>query len=132
MEKDIFCRIVDGEIPSYKIWENEKFLAFLDVNPINLGHTLLIPKKHHDYIFTFEDPDFSEIFRIAKLLAPVIQKATGSKRVGLVVEGFGVPHLHLHLVPINHGGELDPSKQSQVSTESLQQMADKIRKLIIL
>jgi len=123
----IFCKITAGEIPSAKVWEDEKFYAFLDINPINPGHTLLIPKKHEDYLFELEDPHYSEIFQQAKKLAPSLKKVTGAKRIGLIVEGFLVPHVHLHLIPIHRGGELDPSRAKKASPEELSQMAEKIK-----
>ena len=127
MTNCIFCKIVAGEIPSAKIWEDENFYAFLDINPINPGHTLLIPKKHEDYLFELEDPHYSDIFHKAKNLAHPLKKATGATRVGLIVEGFLVPHVHLHLIPIHKGGELDPSRARKASPEELSEIAEKIR-----
>lgn len=123
----IFCKIVAGEIPSAKVWEDENFYAFLDINPINPGHTLLIPKKHEDYLFELADPHYSEIFQAAKKLAHPLKNATGATRIGLIVEGFLVPHVHLHLIPIHGGGELDPGRAKKADPEELSKMAEKIR-----
>ncbi len=123
---DIFCKIVAGEIPSYKVYEDDDFFAFLDINPINLGHTLLIPKEHYEYVFDMPEKLYSDIWIKAKKLAPAIQRATTLKRVGIAVEGFSVPHVHIHLVPINKVAELDPHAQKPASPEDLAAMARKI------
>jgi len=127
MENCLFCKIVKEDLPSYKIWENERFLAFLDINPINLGHTVLISKKHVDYIFDLEEPLYSEMFKIAKQLSKALKQAIGSKKVGLVVEGFAVPHAHIHLVPINEGNELNSSRAKKGDPEELFKIAENIR-----
>lgn len=126
----IFCRIIAGEIPDYRIWENENFIATLDIRPINDGHTLIIPKEHEDYVFDLPMPIYSKLFSAGKLLAPVIQQAINCKRVGMVIEGFGVPHAHLHLVPINHGNELDPHRAHEVLEGELQSMQKKLKKFL--
>jgi histidine triad (HIT) family protein len=125
----IFCKIVKGEIPSYKIWEDDKFYAFLDIRPISAGHVLLIPKKHHDYLFDYNNKDYLEIMLKAKMLVPRIKKASGAKRVGLAVEGISVPHLHLHLVPINNVNDLDPCKAKPATYKELQEMYEKLKHL---
>ncbi|MFH1684869.1 MAG: HIT domain-containing protein, partial [Candidatus Micrarchaeota archaeon] len=107
MENCLFCRITRGEIPSNKVFENEEFIAFLDINPINPGHTLVVPKKHADYLFDLDDNEYSRILKTAKFLAPKIQSAMNSKRIGIIVEGFLIPHVHIHLIPLHHGGELN-------------------------
>ncbi|MGV8150253.1 MAG: HIT family protein [Candidatus Woesearchaeota archaeon] len=129
MNECIFCKIVRGEIPAYKIWEDEKFYAFLDINPITQGHTLLIPKKHHDYIFDYEMNDYSEIFVRARMLAQTMKKATGAKRIGVTIEGFAVPHIHIHLVPINKGNELDPCNAKPATAQELHAMQKKLETL---
>jgi histidine triad (HIT) family protein len=123
----IFCRIIAGEIPSTKIWEDDDFFAFLDINPINPGHTLVIPKKHHDYLFTMDEPLYSKIFDAAKMLSKPLEKATGAKRIGVVVEGFLVPHVHVHLVPLHEGGELSFGRAKKAMTEELNETANKIK-----
>lgn len=126
----LFCKIIAGEIPSHKIYEDEDFFAFLDINPINIGHTLLIPKEHYDNIFTMPEGLYEKIWSKAKELAPAIQKAADSKRVGIIIEGFAVPHVHIHLVPINVGNELDPHNQKPAKPEELAAMAEKIKRAL--
>jgi len=128
MKECIFCKIINGDVSSNKIYEDERFLAFLDINPINIGHTLLIPKNHVDYVFGMTDDLYGDIFETAKYLAPKIQKATGAKRIGLAIEGFAVPHVHVHLVPLNEGGTLDPCLQKRADDEELRIMAENIKK----
>ena len=98
----IFTKIVSGEIPCYKVAEDENYLAFLDINPLAKGHTLVIPKKEIDYIFDIEDELYKGLFVFAKKVAKAIGKVMPCKRVGVVVLGLEVPHAHIHLVPINH------------------------------
>ncbi len=123
----LFCKISEGTIPSAKVYEDEHVLAFLDINPINPGHTLIIPKKHVDNIFDSEPALYSRLFASARELSSPIQKATGAKRIGVVVEGFLVHHAHIHLVPINGGGELDFRRARKAGPEELERMAGKIR-----
>lgn len=126
----VFCKIISGEIPSAKVWEDERFLAFLDINPINPGHTLLIPKGHEGYLFDMGEGDYLGIMEAAKRLAGPIRQATGAKKIGVIVEGFLVPHVHLHLVPLNAGGELSFSRQRKASPEELRGMAQKVKSVI--
>ena len=130
MEDCLFCKIIKGEIPSYKIWENENFFAFLNINPINPGHTILVPKKHLNYIFDLEEPLYSEIFRTARKLSESLKKATGAKRVALAIEGFVIPHIHIHLVPVNKVNDLDPNRAKKASPEELSGVAEKIKVLV--
>lgn len=106
----IFSRIVAGEIPCYKITENEKFFAFFDINPLAPGHTLVIPKKETDYIFDIEDEDLAEMIVFAKDVATAIKKAFPCLKVGMAVLGLEVPHAHIHLVPMQCEGDLDFKK----------------------
>lgn len=106
----IFSRIVAGEIPSYKIAENDKFYAFFDINPLAPGHTLVIPKKETDYIFDIEDEDLAEMIVFAKDVAIAIKKAFPCLKVGMAVLGLEVPHAHIHLVPMQCEGDLDFKK----------------------
>lgn len=122
-----FCKIIKQEIPCEKIFENEKFLAFLDINPMHVGHTLLIPKKHTDYIFDMSDKELNEFFLTAKKISFLLKKAIGKEKVGLVVEGFLVRHAHIHLIPINPGESLDPCLQKPVKKEDLIKIGKKIR-----
>ncbi len=104
----IFCKISSGQVPSAKIWENETHFAFLDNQPIKPGHTLVIPKKHTDYIFDLSDGEYETLLLKSKAIAKKLKAKLAPKRVGMAVEGFGVAHVHVHLVPINHGAELNP------------------------
>jgi len=107
MQEDcIFCKIIRGEVPSFKVWEDENFLAFLSIEPINPGHTLVIPKKHIDYVFDLKEPLYSQMFKVAKKISKNLKKVMKAKRIGIAVEGFSVPHVHIHLVPINNENEL--------------------------
>ena len=103
----IFTKIVNGEIPSYKVAENDKFFAFLDINPLAKGHTLVIPKKEVDYIFDIEVQDYKELFLFANKVAKAIESVIECKRIGLTVIGLEVPHAHIHLIPINSIYDMD-------------------------
>ena len=105
----IFTRIIKGEIPSYKVAENDKFYAFLDINPLQKGHTLVVPKlaePEADYIFDLDEDILSEMLVFSKQVAKGIKAATNCKRVGLAVIGLEVPHVHMHLIPINQEGDM--------------------------
>ena len=108
MKNCVFCKIIKGEIPAIKIWEDKKYLIFLDMKPINPGHLLVIPKKHIRLIFDLDDKDYSELMLKAKEFAKDLKSKMKSKRIGMIVEGFGVPHAHVHLIPINEMHELNP------------------------
>jgi histidine triad (HIT) family protein len=103
----IFSRIISGEIPSYKIAENELFYAFLDVYPLVPGHTLVVPKKETDYLFDMDDAELSAILNFSKPIAKAIAAAFPCQRCGISVVGLEVPHAHLHLVPINNADDLN-------------------------
>ncbi len=113
----IFTKIVNGEIPSYKIAESDKFLAFLDVFPLVKGHTLVIPKKEVDYIFDVDDELLGEMIVFAKQVARKIEAAIPCERIGVSVIGLEVPHAHIHLIPINHVGDMNFSKNKLQLTE---------------
>ena len=106
----IFTKIINGEIPCHKIAENDEFLAFLDIMPLVEGHTLVIPKKEVDYIFDLEDDYFQRLWSFARSVAPAVEKAIPCKRIGVAVIGLEVPHAHIHLVPLNHVGDINFSK----------------------
>ena len=106
----IFSKIVKGEIPCYKIAEDERFFAFLDINPVMKGHTLVIPKREDDYIFNLEDDEIGAMMVFAKKVAKAIEKAVPCKRIGVAVIGLEVPHAHIHLIPITQEGDLDFKK----------------------
>ncbi len=106
----LFSKIVKGEIPSYRIAEDENYFAFLDINPLAKGHTLVIPKQEVDYIFDVEDQLLGGMMIFAKKIARAIDKAVECKRVGVAVIGLEVPHAHIHLIPINHISDIDFSR----------------------
>jgi|SRR3989344_7878250 len=124
----IFCKIVKGEIPAVKILEDKRYLAFLDINPINLGHAVLIPKKHTDYLFDLSDAEYSELMLKAKHLAKLLKSKLAPKRIGVIIEGFLIPHIHIHLVPINKGADLSFANAKPANLEELKKIAEKILK----
>lgn len=130
MDNCLFCKIASGAASAYTVWENEDFLAFLDINPVNPGHTLLIPREHVDYLFDLEEPLYSALFQVARQLAAPLQIAMQAKRIGVVVEGFGVAHLHVHLIPINSGNELDPKRARPATAAELTAVASAIKTAI--
>lgn len=107
----IFSRIVAGEIPSYKVAENDKFYAFLDINPVAKGHTLVIPKQEVDYFFDESDELLAEHIVFAKQVAAAIKKAIPCTKVGMTVMGLEVPHSHIHLIPMQCEGDMDFKKE---------------------
>lgn len=109
----IFSRIINGEIPCYKIAENDRFFAFMDINPVAKGHTLVVPKWENDYIFALEDDEIAEMMVFAKKVAKAIEKAIPCKRIGVAVIGLEVPHAHIHLIPITKEGDLDFKKEHE-------------------
>ena len=124
---DIFSRIAAGEIPSYKCAESEKFYAFLDINPVVKGHTLVIPRREVDYIFDMDDTEIAEFQVFAKQVAVAIRKAFPCKKVAQVVLGLEVPHAHIHLIPMNTEADVDFRREKlQLPAEEMQQVADKI------
>lgn len=100
----IFSKIVRGEIPSYKVAESDQFYAFLDINPLAAGHTLVIPKKEVDYIFDLDDSTYAGLFAFAKNVGKAIESSIPCKRLGVVVYGLDVPHAHIHLIPLQGSG----------------------------
>lgn len=124
----IFSKIANGEIPSYKCAENEKFYAFLDINPLQKGHTLVIPRKEVDYIFDMDDEDLAEFQVFAKRVAKAIKKAFPCIKVGQAVLGLEVPHAHIHLIPMQSEKDMIFSNQKlSLSPEEFEEIAAKIR-----
>ena len=126
----IFSKIINGEIPSYKVAENEKFYAFLDINPLQKGHTLVVPKlaePEADYIFDLEDDILSEMLVFAKQVARGIKGAVACKRVGVAVIGLEVPHVHLHLIPISKEGDMSfANPKLTLPSEEMAEIANSI------
>ncbi len=123
----IFTKIIQGVIPCHKIWEDDAFFAFLDIRPIQPGHTLLVPKHEVDSPFDMGDDEYAAFLLAAKRLVGPIQKAMGSKKVGLVIEGLEVPHAHIKLVPISEPADLAQSNARDATPEELAEIAEKIR-----
>jgi histidine triad (HIT) family protein len=123
----IFTRIVNGEIPCYKVAEDDRFLAFLDINPLARGHTLVIPKKETDYIFSVDDKEYADLWLFAKKIALAVEKVVPCKRMGIAVLGLEVAHAHIHLVPINTVYDIDFSKPKlSLAKEEFLELVEKI------
>jgi histidine triad (HIT) family protein len=122
----IFTRIVNGEIPCYKIAETDEYLAFLDVRPQHLGHTLVITKQEIDYIFNVEDDQLAGLMIFAKRVAKAVEKTVSCKRIGIAVVGLEVPHTHIHLMPINNVSDLGFGRNLTFSAEEMNDLAQKI------
>jgi histidine triad (HIT) family protein len=124
----IFTRIVEGEIPCFKIAEDANFLAFLDVNPLVKGHTLVIPKKEQDYIFDISDDSYIEFQLFAKKVAVQLKKKIACKRIGVAVIGLEVPHAHIHLIPLNQIDDMNFNrKKLTLSSEELAKLAEELK-----
>ncbi len=124
----IFTKIVNGEIPSYKVAENDEFLAFLDITPIRKGHVLVIPKHETDYIFDMSDESLGSIFVFAKEVASKIKAVFPCKKVGITVIGLEVPHAHIHLVPMNTLSDMNFAQEKlKLSNEEFTEIANNIK-----
>ena len=123
----IFSKIVAGEIPCYKVAENKQFFAFLDINPMTKGHTLVIPKKEIDYIFDLDEQTYSGLMMFSKKVAHALEKSVECKRIGVAVMGLEVPHAHIHLIPIQKEGDMIISNPKlKFSDEEMKEIAQKI------
>lgn len=124
----IFSKILKGEIPAFKVLEDENYLAFLDVNPLALGHTLVIPKQEVDYIFDLDDSLFSGLHVFSKKVAKALEKAMPCKRIGVAVIGLEVPHAHVHLIPLNSMDDINFSRPKlTVPKDKMAEIAEKIK-----
>jgi histidine triad (HIT) family protein len=125
----LFSRIISGEIPCYKIAEDKDYFAFLDINPLTKGHTLVVPKKEEDYLFDIEDASLAGMMVFAKRIALALGKAVPCKRVGVAVLGLEIPHAHIHLIPIHNLGDINFGKPKlKLSPEEFKDIAEKIVK----
>ena len=125
----IFSKIIAGEIPCYKIAEDDRFFAFLDINPVSKGHTLVVPKNETDYIFDLSNDEIGAMMVFAKKVAEGIKKAIPCRKVGMAVLGLEVPHAHIHLIPLKNEGDMDFSKKiSDISPEEMAEIASSIAK----
>lgn len=120
----IFSKIIAGEIPSYKVAENDRFYAFLDINPLKWGHTLVVPKQETDYLFDLDDEQLGEMMVFAKRVAAAIKKTLPCRKVGIAVLGLEVPHAHIHLIPLENEGDMDFKKKiADPAPEKMQEIA---------
>lgn len=126
----IFSKIIAGEIPCYKIAEDENYFAFLDINPVAKGHTLVVPKIEDDYIFNLDPDYYAGLWKFAQKIAKAQKKAIECKRIGIAVIGLEVPHAHIHLVPLTKEGDLDfsASNKKTFPSDVMEKIAAKIRK----
>ncbi len=125
----IFSKIINGEIPSYMIAENEDYFAFLDINPLKKGHTLVVPKKETDYIFDLEDVSLSGMILFSKKIAAAIKSAYPCNRIAVVILGLEVPHAHIHLIPMDTMDDVNfRNKKLKFSPEEFKEIAEKISK----
>ena len=123
----IFSRIISGEIPSYKVAEDDRFYAFLDVNPLKKGHTLVVPKQEVDYIFDLDDQTLGDMMVFAKKIAAKIQKSRGSRKVAVAVVGLEVPHAHIHLIPLDQESDIDfTNERLKLSPEEFTQITNSL------
>ncbi len=123
----IFSRIIAGEIPCYKVAENDRFFAFLDINPLKEGHTLVVPKQETDYIFDLDDEQLGQMMIFAKEVAAKIKREIPCKRVAVVVLGLEVPHAHIHLIPMESENDVDFRREKlQLTPEAFKNIAEKL------
>ena len=123
----MFCALVAGRIPARKVHEGREHVAFFPLKHINPGHTLLVPRRHVDYVFDMDDAEYQALFSLAKRMAPAVQRVSGAARVGILVEGFSVPHVHLHLVPINALADIDPNRERALADGEADRLAALLR-----
>ncbi|HNP49514.1 MAG TPA: HIT family protein [Bacteroidia bacterium] len=124
----VFSKIIKGEIPAYKIAEDEHFFAFLDISPLAKGHTLVVPKQETDYIFDIEDEQHKALWNFAKKVAGALKKAVPCKRIGIAVIGLEVPHAHIHLIPMNKVSDMNfASPKLSFPASEMEEVAQKIR-----
>lgn len=122
----LFSRIASGEIPSYKVAETDRYFAFLDINPVQPGHVLVIPKQEQDYIFDIDDEQFAGLHLFAKKVARALKKAVPCRKVGVAVIGLEVPHAHIHLVPMTNEGDMDFHKKQTLPESEMTAIAKAI------
>lgn len=122
----IFTKIINGEIPCYKLYEDEYTFSFLDIRPVNLGHSLIVPKIEIDYFLDVPEPYYSSVFKTAKILGKAIQEATKCNRIATVIAGWEVPHFHYHLIPSNNLSDIDFRKAKSLPKEEMEKIHKKI------
>jgi histidine triad (HIT) family protein len=128
----IFTKIIRGEIPCYKVAEDDRYFAFLDINPLNTGHTLVVTKQETDYLFGLDDDTYSGLMVFSKKVASAIEKVVNCKRIGLAVVGLEVPHVHVHLIPMNSMDDINFTKPKlRFTPEEFREIAGKISKEVL-
>jgi histidine triad (HIT) family protein len=127
----IFSKIVNGEIPCYKIDENDKCLAFLDINPNSFGHTLCILKREEDYVFDLDDDEYISLMNFSKKIARALEKSVTCERIAMSVVGLEVPHVHVHLIPINTMQDLDFSNNLKLEKDNFEEVCNKIKSNLV-
>ncbi len=127
MADTIFAKIVRGEIPCHKVWEDERHLAFLDIRPVKAGHTLVIPKRGVDYLFDMEAEEYGALMQAVRTVAKLLKERTGCQRVVEVVLGYEVPHTHVHLIPTNSMADLPPIGGTPADMAELASLAARLR-----
>jgi histidine triad (HIT) family protein len=120
----IFSKIIAGEIPSYKVYEDDYVYAFLDINPISRGHTLVVPKQEVDYLFAIDEVGYDKLMHRVRYVAQVLKAKLGCERVCVIVEGYAVPHAHVHLIPTNKPEDLDKHLAHKATEEELKEVHD--------
>ncbi len=128
----IFSKIIAGEIPGYKIAEDDRFYAFLDINPVRPGHTLVVPKEEKDYLFDLDDDTLGAMMVFAKRVASAIKSATSCRKVGVAVIGLEVNHAHIHLIPISKEGDMDFKKKQTLPEEEMKDLCTRISSAVKL
>lgn len=127
----IFTKIINGEIPSYKVAENDRYFAFLDIHPNSKGHTLVVPKKEDDKIFDLSEDEYEQLMRFSYKVAKAIERAVPCERVGMSVIGLEVPHVHVHLIPLHTMADANFSKKEELTRELFQEIAHEISRNMI-
>ena len=122
----LFSKIIRGELPCFKIYEDEHTFAFLDIFPVRPGHTLIVPKLEIDYFADLPEPFYSAVYKTAKIISPALLAATGAKRIGQAVVGFEVPHFHLHLIPLSSMEEFSFARKAKADAKNLAVMQERI------
>lgn len=126
-ENCVFCKIVEGKIPSYKVYEDENFFGFLTIKPHTKGHTLIIPKNHFEEILVTDDATSQELFQVGKNFAKKMKNIFNPDKMAFVLAGQGVPHLHLHLIPMNHESDLNPENAYEAAKEELEEVVNLLK-----